>query len=785
MQVVAATSPLPFSNEGWGDTPTIAPSRSPLERPIAALKRYKWLALGIVVLATLGGLVSTRFLKPDYEVRATIWIASMAPSNNGPIRDRELLNPGAWTELLNSFKIADAVVRELALYVRPKDLSDSTLFRGFDLANRAAWGTYKLAVEKKTAKWTLTIDEYPTLTESGNPGDSIGRKAGFRWAPTAKLMSTFAGDNVTFTVSTPRETSVALMKRLVKKLPDKSNFLWLTFTDPDAYMAARTLNAWINEYVKVAEDMKKSNMVEFTKLLEGQLAISEASLHDAETALETFRVQTISLPGEGVAIPGGLQVTQTPAIQNFFNLKIDYENLKHDRTTLEKVIAANGTLPYESVLLLPTVANSPGGKELQNSLGKLYSDQAQLTTARQTFTDEWPAVRGLAESVNLMKNKTIPELVAAQLSQIKEREMEVERRISSASVDLESIPTRTIEEMRLRRAVAVQEGLYGTLKQRYAESQLASSSSAKDVNILDSAVAPLEPTKKTAPRIMLVAFLGGLGAAVGIALLLDGVDKRIRYPEQATNDLGLSISGTVPLLPKGGIQSQSAEQLTQLVESFRTLRMNVMHSSNSSVSIAVSSPSPGDGKSFIASNLAMSFADAGFRTLLVDADTRRGTLHEMFELPRSPGLTDFLAGQAEENTIVHPTGHDKLMLIPTGHPRRQSPELLITAKLPKLVADMRARFDVVIFDTPPLAAGIDGYAIAAATGNLLVVLRIGQTERRMAAAKLLLVDRLPINVMGAVLNAAPSSGEYEYYGYVGGYAATDGLESGKQVAQIS
>ena len=785
MQLVAATSPLPPSADRWGDTPTIAPAQSPLERPIAALKRYKWLALGIVVLATLGGVVSTRFLKPDYEVRATIWIASIAPMNNGPIRDRELLNPGAWTELLNSFKIADAVVRKLALYVRPEDLRDSTLFRGFQLADQVAFGNYELAVEKRTSRWTLTTDK-SAFSESGNPGDSIGRKAGFQWRPDAKLLGTFAGQTVAFTVSTPRETSVDLMKRLNKKLPDKSNFLWLTFTDPDAGQAARTLNAWIDEYVRVADEMKRGNMVEFTKLLENQLGLAEASLHEAETALETFRVQTISMPAEGgVAIPGGLALTQSPAIQSFFTLKVDYENLKHDRMTLEKVIAANGTLPYESVLLLPSVANSPGGKELSSTLGKLYADQSQLTAARQTFTDEWPAVRGLAESVNQLKTRTIPELVAAQLSQIKEREAEVERRIAGASVDLQSIPTRTIEEMRLRRSVTVQEGLYSTLKARYAESQLAASSSAKDVNILDPAVAPLRPTKNTAPRIMLVAFLGGLGAAIGIALLLDGVDKRIRYPEQATNDLGLSISGTVPLLPKGGIASQSAEQLTQLVESFRTLRMNVMHASNNSVSIAVSSPSPGDGKSFIASNLAMSFADAGFRTLLVDADTRRGTLHDMFELQRSPGLTDFLAGQADENSIVHPTGHDKLMLIPTGQPRRQSPELLITAKLPRLVAEMRTRFDVVIFDTPPLAAGIDGYAIAAATGNLLVVLRIGQTERRMAAAKLLLVDRLPINVMGAVLNAAPSSGEYEYYGYVGGYAATDGLESGQQVAQIS
>jgi Mrp family chromosome partitioning ATPase len=100
------------------------------------------------------------------------------------------------------------------------------------------------------------------------------------------------------------------------------------------------------------------------------------------------------------------------------------------------------------------------------------------------------------------------------------------------------------------------------------------------------------------------------------------------------------------------------------------------------------------------------------------------------------------------------------------------------------VADLRSRYDVVIFDTPPLAAGIDGYAIAAATGSLLVVLRIGQTEKRMAAAKMLLVDRLPINVLGSVLNAAPTYGEYEYYGYVSGYG-TEELEPGKEIVAVS
>lgn len=789
IQVVPPATAMQLPGEGWGDAPIIAPPRNPLERPLAAMRRYKWLIVAVILLSAAGGLVASRLVKPDYEVRATIWIASQTPQDNGPIRSRELLNASAWMELLNSFRIQDAVVRKLALFVQPKDPADSALFNGFELGEGLySPGVYKMTIEKRTSRWHLQLQDTP-LADSGAAGDSIGRKMGFRWRPEAKVVSRFAGSDVEFTVATPRETSIEMRKRLVPRMPLNSNFLWLTYTDPNPHLAAKTLNAWANEYVSVAGELKKDNSVRFVAILESQLKTSETSLRDAEAALENFRVEAITLPAEGGPVAGVSAETRTPAITNYFNQKIELDNLKQDRQALEKVIAARGQLAYESVMLLPSIANSPGGRELDKLFQRLSNDQGQLTLARQTFTDQYPQVRDMAASIEQLKNKTIPGMIAAQLGQIREREQEVERRLASSSVDLQAIPTRTIEEMRLRRAVDVSAHLYGTLKQRHAEAQLAAAGTAPDVNVMDTAVAPLNPTKNTAPRLIAMAIFAGLAAAIGLAIILDSMDKRIRYPEQATKDLGLTIAGTVPLLPKGGVASQTPEQLTQLVESFRTLRMNVMHSSGGNVSLAVSSPSPGDGKSFIASNLAMSFADAGFRTLLVDGDTRRGTLHEMFDLPRAPGLTDYLAGEVDQNEIIKPTGHEKLQLIPSGHARRQSPELLITAKLSGMVEDLRRRFDVVIFDTPPLAAGIDGYAIAAAAGSLLVVLRIGQTERRMAAAKLLLADRLPISVMGTVLNGAPSSGEYEYYGYVGGYSATDEplerLEPEREVAQIS
>ena len=317
---------------------------------------------------------------------------------------------------------------------------------------------------------------------------------------------------------------------------------------------------------------------------------------------------------------------------------------------------------------------------------------------------------------------------------------------------------------------------------RAAEAQLAAASAQPDVHILDTAVAPLRPTRNTAPRIMLMAVVGGLGAAFALAILLDLIDRRFRYPDQATTELGLVIAGAIPRLPKGGVDTSSPDQVSQLVEAFRSLRMHVAQASQVPFCVAVTSPSPGDGKSLVSANLALSFAEAGYRTVLVDGDTRRGALQEMFSIPRSPGLTEYLLGQSDIEDVIYPTSHARLSLVPCGRRQQRSPELLASSALPQLIKLLRDGYDVVVFDTPPLAAGIDAYAISAAASKMLIVLRIGQTERRMAAAKLQIADRLPIEVLGAVLNGVKLEGEYQYYGYSVGYALAE-PETGTEVVQ--
>jgi capsular exopolysaccharide synthesis family protein len=771
----------------------VQPPTNQFERPLAAIRRYRWLIVSMVLVFGAGGVAASKLVTPQYEARATIWIASESPElrATGPIRSGELLRSGSWIELLRSYKIVDAVVRKLALYLEPADPAHRPLFAGFTLGERFIPGMYELQIDRGKKTWALrakqaksSTGESGTAAEQGAAADSVGRTFGFKWVLAPGAFEGSGVQTVPFSVSTPRETSIRLGERLNPRLIQGSNFLWLTYTDPDARLSAVTLNTWIEEFVGVAAELKRRHMVEFANILEGQLQYAAKATQDAEAALQNFRVNAITLPTEGGPVAAGvLERERDPALLSYFEQKIEYDNLRHDREAMEQNMASasRNSVPYEGLLLIPSVAQSPGAEGLREAFRNRYQLRARLAAERQNFTDEYVTVKELKALLEVLETRTIPQLANELLAQMREREADYRRRIESASRELQAIPPRTIEERRLNRAVVVSEGLYTNLRARFAEAKLAEASATPDISVLDTAVVPQTPTKNTAAMIILIAVVAGLGAAAGLAILLDKIDGKFRYADQAVSELGLVIAGAVPRIPRNGTSASKPEQVVQFVESFRTLRMHVTHSMRGErLRLAVTSAAPGDGKSLISANLALSCAEAGMRTILIDGDTRRGALHKTFGLSAKGGLTEYLVGALHESQLVRDTGHANLDFISCGQRDRTSPERLASPKLKALIDQLAQEYDVVIIDTPPLAAGIDAYAISAATGNVLMVLRMGHTERRLASAKLAVLDHLPVDILGSVLNEVPGWGEFRYYSYPAGYsidesASTRGL----------
>ena len=156
--------------------------------------------------------------------------------------------------------------------------------------------------------------------------------------------------------------------------------------------------------------------------------------------------------------------------------------------------------------------------------------------------------------------------------------------------------------------------------------------------------------------------------------MLDRFDRRVRYPEQVSREMGLPILGVLPRLRNGAVGVAGGDE-AQVVESLRTIRLNLEHAYGTAGPLVttITSPGAGDGKSFLASNLAVSFAEAGHRTIVIDADIRRGTLHQVLSAQRKPGLLDYLTGAAALDKVVQATAISGVEFIGGGTGKAAGP----------------------------------------------------------------------------------------------------------------
>lgn len=776
MQPAAGTAPLQ-QWPGWAEEPE--ERGVPWGRYWAAIKRYKWLILGILTAGTAVGVVLSRFYTPVYTATASVWVAgsdrrSGGTRITGPIQPADDPSTPNWAELIQSRAVLETIVRRLDLYVIPDRPGDSLALSGLDIGPGFRPGRYVLAVGPDGTRYTLTAATTGQLVERGTVGDSVGRSVGLLWAPPASALR--PGSQTSFTVISPAAATAQLAAGIDVRPSPRGGAIRVSLTGLEPRRTAATMNAVLREFVNFSTELKRRNYSEQVQTLQNQLALAEGDLRSKEESYRNFRITAITQPSEGTAISPGTPETQGPVLGSYFDQKMRLESLRNDRQTLERLLqqSRTGSAPLDAYYAIPSVAN--GARELRSALDRLTTKEDSLRRLRLTYTDQYRGVTELQRQVNELRTQVIPSLTRSYIAQLQTQESDLASRVSQMTQELRGIPGRETQDARLQRDVNVAGNLYTQLKQAYANAKVAELSTTPDIAIIDSAVTPFLPSNSNSwARLLILAVAASLAGGVGLALLLDHIDTRFRYPEQVSDELGLPVLGAVPQIHKQKSGEPDPEEAAQVIEAFRSIRLGLANSFSSGgpVVFTVTSPGAGDGKSLVSANLALSFAEAGYRTLLVDGDIRRGELHAMFGASRRPGLVDFLVGDVPLEAVLRESGHENLSLIPCGTRRHRGPELLISEALARLVADMRLRYDAIVMDSPPLGAGVDPYVLGTATGNMLLVFRTGTSDRKMAEAKLKLVERLPIRILGAVLNDVQSTGAYRYYTYLYGYTASD------------
>ncbi|MGP3726352.1 polysaccharide biosynthesis tyrosine autokinase [Cereibacter sphaeroides] len=356
----------------------------------------------------------------------------------------------------------------------------------------------------------------------------------------------------------------------------------------------------------------------------------------------------------------------------------------------------------------------------------------------------------------------------------------LEERLAALRKEVSNLPETQREVFNFTRDLEVAQEVYLQLLNRAQELRVVKASTIGNVRIVDGARTAPEPIAPRRGRTLGLALLLGALSGTGLVLGRAGLRRSVRGPEELDR-LGLPVFATVLFAPAavGNRKGRGLLPILALsdpnsatVEGIRSLRTSLHFGmlDAGSRSIALTSSAPAAGKSFTSVNLAVVAAQAGQRVCLIDADLRRGHLRRYFAVPKgTPGLAEYLTGEAELDDLLRPGPVEGLAFLSTGQLPPNPSELLMRPRLAELVAELDGRFDLSIFDAPPVLAVTDPVVIGRAVGATIAVVRHDVTALGEVEALIRQLQGAGVKPSGAVLNAyrpQRGSGRYGYgYGY--------------------
>lgn len=388
--------------------------------------------------------------------------------------------------------------------------------------------------------------------------------------------------------------------------------------------------------------------------------------------------------------------------------------------------------------------------------------------------------------------RSIAERVQTQYQESLNREQMLQAALNETKDEWDRVNARSFQYQQLKQEADADKALYDELIKKIREADINAGFQNNNIRIADVARPSLKPVFPNITLNLVLAFLFSSLLAIGGTIVLDSLDTTLRDPEEASRFLGTDVIATMPVDRAGAQLPRTTPEVTPGVlvtrngdnghrkeyyrgvsnfdEAIRTLRNTILLSDFEGRlhSIVLTSATPGEGKTTLAAHLAIANADRGKKTLLVDGDLRRPSLHSKFSLNPQTGLSNVLTGELSWEEVVVPIeGQKNLSLLPAGLGSHRAADL-IGPRLATLLDEFAKDYDLVILDSPPLLGFAECLQIAAAADGVLLVSCAGETKRRAVAEVIAALRRLRANVVGVVLNRVgdnTSANGYQYSGY--------------------
>lgn len=602
-----------------------------------------------------------------------------------------------------------------------------------------------------------------------------------------------------------------------------ADILELSYESPDPEEAARVVDELMVVYRESDVATNRSEATAAREFIEEQLPKTEESVREAEIALQRFQEQNniIALSEEAEETVKAIAEIDRDLIQARAALA--------EAETRHRELRERVGMPPEVAIAATTLSESNTVREL---LAQYRELETQLELESTRYKSEHPIVLDLSERkdrIEVLLKQNIRSAVgrdlelndrALQLSSVESSliedlvRAEIARQSWQSRVDTlvrerqayqsraQILPKLVQGQRELERQLNAAQSTYEALLQRLQEVRVAENQNLGNARVVETALVPEKPIS---PRLSLNLILGGvLGTLLGggAAMVLDARDRTLKTVQEARDRLGLVMLGSIPLFHASGKGEAGIHEITErrvvlpvrdfprssISESFRMLQANLKFSCSDRrlKVIVVTSSVPKEGKSTVSANLGIALAELGNRVLVIDADMRRPSQHQVWEQPNTVGLSNVLVEQREMNSMVREQVPG-LDVLTAGTIPPNPVVLLDSQRMISLIERSAEEYDYVIIDTPPLAVAADAVILGNIADGVLLVVRPGVAEVASINAAKETIKRSRQPILGMVVNGVNPKNEPDsyYYYYARGYYYADESESKSNKATAS
>jgi capsular exopolysaccharide synthesis family protein len=699
--------------------------------------KRRWVAIPGFLLVFLTGAIGSLRTIPIYEARTQLLIEKDAKRNtsiSSVLEDRE-----SWYEddfyptqqrILLSRTLGTRTAAALEKGARPEELPAASV-------------------------WSFSF--------SGVLGSAVGR---MRSLVSSEAPAASRPDDVTPSAAMASAATDNILGRLTVTPVRNSRVFVLSFRSPDPTFAAVAVNTHAAEYIGQSLELRAAATQQMDKWLTASLEEQRRAVAESEARLQQYREAHGTVP---VSERDNIVVQKLSALnQSLVAARLERVNREVEYKMLSELTASGQ--PVDS---FPAVMQNDNVKRLKADIAARQAEVDRLVTLGAG--EALPQMQAARKQLQTAKDNLQGEInriaagVQTAYDTARARELELQRSLNAQQGETLGLSKRMIDYTALEREANSNRQLYESLLARAKESGAASEYQGTNIQIIDKAEVPGSPVLPNTRRDLLVAALGGFLLALGIAFGVEYFDSRIKSPEEIKTHLGLPFLGLVPSVATGTDGGEApllqSDIPVAFSESIRAVRTAVLFSSTEEGghSVVITSTGPSEGKTVISSSLAITLAQAGQRTLVVDADMRRPRMHEALGRPQAPGLSNVLVGDTTLEQAARPTSVPNLSVLAAGQIPPNPAELLGSKKYAELLGELKKRYDWIVIDAPPVMPVTDASIVANTAGGVVFVIGSEMTPRQTASTAVEQLRSANAKFIGAVLNRANITRHAYYY----------------------